>query len=101
MSLQTIYKYNIAHHVHLHGEITFEKLSVACGLDEMNLRRSLRFAMAFHHVFQEPLKGVVRPSAASRRLVESPVAHDALGYMFDEIWQSLAHVRTVTSFRQI
>ena len=91
-----IYKYNVAHQVPLPGEISFKGLSVTCGLDEMNLRRSLRFAMAFHHVFQEPRKGVVRHSAASRRLVESPVAQNALGYMFDEVWQSLAHVRNAS-----
>ena len=96
MSLQTIYKYNIAHHVHLHGEISFKELSVTCGLDEMDLRRSLRFAIAFDHVFQDPRKGVVRHSVASRRLVESPLAQDALGYMFDEVWQSLAPVRNAS-----
>ena len=96
MSLQTIYKYNIAHKVPLHGEISFGELAGACDLDEANLRRTLRFAMAYHHVFQEPRKGIVRHSAASRKLVEDPLALSALGYMFDEVWQSFAHVSTST-----
>lgn len=95
VSLQAIYRYKIAHRVPLHGEITYKELAVACGLDEANLQRMLRFAMTFHHVFQEPQKGVVRHSAASRRLVENPLAQDALGYQFDEVWQSFAHVRAV------
>ena len=97
MSLQAIYKYDIAKKIPLHGEITFEELAHACGLAEVNLRRFLRFAMTFHHIFQEPRKGIVRHSAASRKLVEDPVAYAGLGYMFDEVWQSFAHVCIVSS----
>ncbi|KAL8710084.1 MAG: hypothetical protein Q9225_007362 [Loekoesia sp. 1 TL-2023] len=90
VSLQAIYKYNIASKVPLHGEISFRELADQCGLDEVNLCRMLRFAMAYHHVFQEPRRGFVAHSAASRKLAEDPLAKAGLGYMFDEVWQAFA-----------
>lgn len=62
-------------------------------MSELNLRRMLRYAMAYHHVFKEPRKGFVSHTAASRRLVEDPFARAGLGYMFEEVWQGFAHVR--------
>ena len=55
-----------------------------------NLRRIIRFAIAHHRVFQEPRKGYVSHSAASRKLASDPNAQAGLGYMFDEVWQSFA-----------
>lgn len=92
MSLQTIWKYDIASKVPIHGEISFKELAEKCGLTEVNLRRILRYAMAFHHVFKEPRKGSVAHTAASRKLLEDPFTRDGCGYMFDEVWQSFAHV---------
>lgn len=92
MSLQAIYKYDIASKVPLRGEISFADLAQKCGLSEVNVRRMLRFAMAFHHVFREPRKGFVAHTAASRKLAEDPLARAGLGYMFDEVWQGFAHV---------
>lgn len=48
--------------------------------------------MVWHRVFQEPRKGFVAHTAASRKLVEDPLARAGLGYMFDEVWQSFAKV---------
>lgn len=76
----------------LHGEISFSDLAEKCGLSEVNLRRMLRFAMAFHHVFREPRKGFVTHTAASRKIAEDPLAQAGLGAMFDEVWQGFAHV---------
>lgn len=92
VSLQAIYKYDIASHVPIGGEISFAELAGKCLLDEGHLRRILRFAMAFHHVFQEPRKGFVAHSAASRKLAEDPLAQAGLGFMFDDVWQSFARV---------
>ena len=55
-----------------------------------NLRRILRFAIAHHRVFQEPRKGYIAHSAASRKLADDANAKAGLGYMFDEVWQSFA-----------
>ena len=95
MSLQAIYKYDIASKVPVHGEISFADLARACSIDEVNLRRVLRFAMAFHHVFQEPRKGMVAHSAASRMLAEDPLALAMVGFMYDEVWPSFAKVHTI------
>ncbi|KAL2005746.1 hypothetical protein VTN00DRAFT_10239 [Thermoascus crustaceus] len=91
VSLQAIYKYDIASKVPLHGEISFAELAEKCGLSETNIRRILRFAMTFHRVFREPRKGFVAHTAASRKLVEDPHARAGVGYMFDEVWQGFAH----------
>lgn len=75
--------------------MSFEELARKCGLNEIHLRRFLRFAMVWHRVFQEPRKGFVTHTAASRKLVDDPLARAGLGYMFDEVWQSFARVRTL------
>lgn len=92
MSLHAIYKYDIASKVPVHGEISFTDLASKCNIDEANLRRILRFAMAFHHVFQEPIKGLVAHTAASRKLAEDPMALALAGYTSEELWQSFAKV---------
>ena len=100
VSLQAIYKYDIASHVPIHGEISFPNLATRCGLSETNLRRIVRFAIAYHRVFQETRKGHVSHSAASRKLAEDANAKACLGYMFDEVWQSFAHtIEAVEEFR--
>ncbi|PQE13898.1 O-methyltransferase protein [Rutstroemia sp. NJR-2017a BBW] len=91
VSLQAIYRYDIASKVPIHGEISYEDLSVKCGLSVVNLRRILRFAMAWNRCFTEPRKGFVAHSAASRVLVDNPMARSGLGFMFEECWQAFAH----------
>ncbi|RAK70971.1 S-adenosyl-L-methionine-dependent methyltransferase [Aspergillus fijiensis CBS 313.89] len=97
VSLQAIYRFDIARHVPVNGEISFRELAEKCGFDEANLRRTLRFAMAYHHVFHEPRKGFVAHTAASRRLVDDPTVRAGLGYMFEEVWQGFAHKGNVSS----
>ncbi len=91
-SLQAIYRYDIPSKVPLHGEISFPELAGKCQLYEPDLRRIIRFAIVYHRVFQERNAGFVSHSAASRRLVDFPLAMDALGAQFDEVWQGFAHV---------
>ncbi|MCJ1353124.1 MAG: hypothetical protein MMC33_003109 [Icmadophila ericetorum] len=97
-SLQAIYKFEIAQKVPIHGEISFASLAELSNLDELDLRRILRFAIVHHRVFCEPRKGYVAHSAASRRLAENAGARDGLGLMFDECWQSMA--RTVEAMER-
>ena len=61
-------------------------------MNEPDLRRILRFAIIHHRVFQEPRKGIITHSAASRRLVDDSAARDGLGLQFDDAWQSFAKV---------
>ena len=97
MSIQAVHNYDIARKVPLHGEISYEELAVACNLNVVDLRRVLRFAMTWHHIFQEPRTGMVKHSAASRKLAEDPLARAALGYTVNEVWPSFAHVSTFTT----
>lgn len=90
--MQAIYKYDIPSKVPLDGEISFPELAGKCNLYEPDLRHILRFAIIYHRVFQERNAGFVTHSAASRRLVDFPLAMDALGARFDEAWQGFAHV---------
>ena len=61
-------------------------------MNEPDLRRIQRFAIIHHQAFQEPRKGVITHSAASRRLVENSAARDGLELQFDDVWQSFARV---------
>jgi hypothetical protein len=76
----------------LNGQITYTELAQKCGLQENNLRRIIRYAIAYHRVFLEPEQDFVAHSAASRLLVDDPTAFDTLGMMFDESWQAFARV---------
>ena len=68
------------------------ELAKQCKMNEPDLRRILRFAISHHRVFQEPRKGIITHSAASRRLVEDSATRDGLGLQFDDAWQSFARV---------
>lgn len=91
-SLHAIYKFQIAKKVPIHGEISFTDLAKLCDLPETDLRRIVRFAITYHRVFQEPRKGILVHSAASRRLAENQVSEDGVGLMFDDNWLSFARV---------
>lgn len=91
-SLEAISRYDIASKVPIGGEITFDELAKQCGLFETDLRRIVRFAIAYHHIFREPRKGVLAHSAASKWLVDNEGAHDGLGVMFDDCYQSFGRV---------
>lgn len=78
----------MARKVPIGGSITFEELATQCGLYEPDVRRIVRYAIAYHFIFCEPSKGVVAHSAASRRLVDDESARDGLGVMFDDCYQS-------------
>ncbi len=95
-SLEAIYRFDIPRKVPVQGEISFEDLATKCKMYEPNLRRILRYAILYHRVFQEPKKGFVKHSAASRMLVDDPAMLDGLGMMFDESWQAFARVSMST-----
>lgn len=96
-SLQTIYKYDLASKVPLDGQTSYAELAQASGLQEHDVRRTIRFAIFHHRVFQERSPGIVSHSGASRLLATSPDAMAGLGFMFDECYQSFAH--TVKAFQ--
>ncbi|KAF7911084.1 uncharacterized protein EAF01_002592 [Botrytis porri] len=47
--------------------------------------------MIWNRCFTEPRKGFMAHSAASRILVDNPMARSGLGFMFDECWQAFSH----------
>lgn len=72
VSLQYILQQGIVEHVPEQGDITFEALAQASGADVSDMTRFMRMAIACH-VFQEPVKGTVRHTAASRVLANSMI----------------------------
>ncbi|EMR87652.1 putative o- protein [Botrytis cinerea BcDW1] len=97
-SLQAIHRFDIVRKVPIGGEISFKDLAEQCDLYEPDLRRIIRFAISFHRIFQEPRRGFVTHSAASRKLAEDQDFHDALGLVFNEFVPSFG--RTVDALEQ-
>ncbi|KAK8093353.1 hypothetical protein PG997_000038 [Apiospora hydei] len=94
LSLQYIYRYNIAAHVPLHGETTFKAISEATGLDLDDVTRFIRLAAGWH-IFHEVPKDAIVHTAASRQLVGDPNLKAWIENIAVEFWPSLA--RTVDS----
>ncbi|KAK8135162.1 S-adenosyl-L-methionine-dependent methyltransferase [Apiospora sp. TS-2023a] len=94
LSLQYIYRYNIAEHVPLHGTATFGAISEATGLDIADVTRFIRLATGWH-VFHEVVKGTIVHTETSRQLVGDTRLKAWIENIAEEFWPSLA--RTVDS----
>ncbi|KOC09718.1 O-methyltransferase [Aspergillus flavus AF70] len=92
LSLQYIYRYKIAPQVPIEGTITFEELAQATNLNIKDLTRFLRVAIS-RHVFDEPEKGIIGHTAASRLLINNPMVEAWLLNIAEEYWP--AFTRTV------
>jgi len=90
--LQIIYRFRLAQLVPLQGMISFKDLAHECGILESDLRQVIRFAIVYHRCFQEPEKGMISHSAASKQLRESHDVQSGLGYMFDGNYQSFGRL---------
>ena len=86
-----IYRFNIATSFPVGEEASYKQISQVCGLDEVNLRRILRFAIA-RRVFCEPRKGFVAHTATSRILAEMPVVREYVGMVCEELWPAAVRV---------
>ena len=64
-------------------------LAEQCGIQEVDMRRLLRYAITHHRLFLEPRPGVVTHSLASRLLAEEPLHRATMG-LFAESFGSLA-----------
>ncbi|KAL8748067.1 MAG: hypothetical protein Q9190_000152 [Brigantiaea leucoxantha] len=69
--------------------MSFEALSNACGLNEVDTSRLVRHAMS-NHIFQEQ-DGKVAHTAASRILAENTMIRDIMGVMCEEVFPGAAH----------
>ena len=90
LSLAAVYRYEMASSFPVNETISFEALSTTCGLNEIDLRRMVRHAMA-NHIFQER-EGRVAHTAASRVLAEKGGINDIVGLMCEEMFPGAARV---------
>ena len=95
-ALQAIYRFEIAQKFPVGEEISFEDLADKCGLQVHDLRRIVRYAIVYHHVFCEPRKGIVAHSAASKALAEDKRMQNAVGLGLEEMWPAYVKVGSIT-----
>ncbi|KAL8819567.1 MAG: hypothetical protein Q9191_007708 [Dirinaria sp. TL-2023a] len=69
-------------------EATFAEISEATGVAESHVRRLLRHAMTFR-IFQEPRKGVVRHTAASKAMADNAMLRQWIGMVSEEHWPAM------------
>jgi hypothetical protein len=86
-----INRFKIAQKVPLDGKISYSELAKASGVDEIPLRRVLRFAIACN-VFVERDQGYLSHSAASRWLVEEPTASPWLTSYLESVMPAQANL---------
>ncbi|KAI0405664.1 putative O-methyltransferase [Xylaria palmicola] len=89
-SLQVISRHDIARKVPMDGVISFTELAEATDLHANDLKRIIRFAIAFHRLFTEPQEGFVAHSAGSKKLATDEIVRAGLGQSFDEFYGSFA-----------
>ncbi|TVY81049.1 O-methyltransferase gsfB, partial [Lachnellula suecica] len=87
LSLRAIYHYRMAQTFPVGGEATFQQISESCGLNEPDVRRILRHAMA-HRIFREVRKGVVVHTGASQLLAQNQQLQSWTGVCVEEMWPS-------------
>ena len=87
MSLQAIYRYKIAFCFDVDEEISFQEIARRCSLNESDLRRLLRMAIA-NYIFREPRNGVLAHTAISKLLAQDPLVHQWVRLVCDEMWPS-------------
>lgn len=87
MSLQAIYRFNIASCFAIDEEISFGEVSQRCQIDESDVRRLLRMATV-NHIFREPQNGIIAHTAISKLLAEDPLVHQWIGIVCDDMWPS-------------
>ena len=85
ISLQAIYKFNIASRFAIDEQVSYAELAKRCGLNESDTKRLIRLAIA-HRIFCEPQTDVVAHSAMSKLLAQVPALHQWNGYIVEEMW---------------
>ena len=71
-------------------EVSYSELSHDTGLQESQLRRMLRQAIA-QQIFTEPTKDTVAHTAASKMLTK-PFVHERISWTCDEMWPAASKV---------
>ncbi|KAL8782579.1 MAG: hypothetical protein Q9213_005257 [Squamulea squamosa] len=83
LSLQTIYRYEIDQKIDVDEELSFETLSTRCGLNVIDLRRILRYAMT-NFCFREPRPGFVAHTSLSKALAQDVRLRNYIGLACEE-----------------
>ncbi len=92
VSLQAIYRFELATSFpNGKDEATFGEVARKSGLPEPQVRRILRHAMSYH-IFQEPRKGVIAHTAASKLLASNHLMRQWVGMVSEEMWPSATKV---------
>ena len=91
LCLQAIYRYNIDLSFGIDEDVPFETISAHCGLNVIDLRRILRYAMT-NYIFCEPRPGVVAHTALSRVLAQNQRLRDYIGIVCEERFPASARV---------
>ena len=95
VSLQAITKFGLASSLPVNNdETTFSEIAKKSTLPEVHVRRILRHAMAFR-IFQEPRRGVVRHTAASKALADTPLLRQYIGMVTEELWPAATKVSLI------
>lgn len=101
ISLQAIYRFGLATSFPKgKDQATFGEIAIESGLHESQVRRILRHAMSYR-IFQEPRKGIVAHTAASKMLASNPLMRQWIGMVSEEMWPSATKVHLPTSRHQL
>ncbi|KAK7555287.1 S-adenosyl-L-methionine-dependent methyltransferase [Phyllosticta citricarpa] len=92
LSLNAVYRFDIAQAVPLDHPVSFDHVAKATGLDIVNVKRIVRHAMT-NRIFCEPREGYVAHTAASRVLLDDPTMKDWVGLCTSDFFPAAA--RTV------
>ena len=76
-------------------EVPFETISTSCGLNVVDLRRILRYAMT-NYIFREPKTGIVAHTALSRVLAQDTRLRNYVGMVCEERFPASARVECPT-----
>ena len=90
--MQAVYRFKIASTFPINEETTFPQIAEKCGLNEPDVRRIVRHAIA-HRVFKEVKKGVIAHTAMSKLLAEDAQFQDYVGLGSDDIWGAAKEVQ--------
>jgi hypothetical protein len=97
IGLAAIIRFEIATSFPIEAEASYKQISEICGLNEVDLRRILRYAMT-KYIFRETSEGLVAHTASSRVLAEMPILSDFVGMVCEEMWPAASRVSFGPSF---
>ncbi|KAL1604783.1 hypothetical protein SLS60_004323 [Paraconiothyrium brasiliense] len=91
LGIQAVARWNVADHVAVDEEVSFNELAKRCNIPESDFTRILRQAIS-KHVFRESRKGFVVHNAASKLFISPSPLNDYIYIALEDIWQGAAHM---------